>query len=99
MFWLDGEKDFLELLEYLSSWVKTKDGKYEPVDTTNIKSIIVQLFFDGSEDIIKSFKDGVNSGRILMSTYCIGLFDEKRQELYEKNKKIVDDYEKKHNIK
>lgn len=99
MFWLDREKDFFELLEYLSSWVRTKDGEYEPVNTTNIKGIIMQLFFDGSEDIIKSFKDGVNSGRILMSTYCIGLFDDYKKELYEKHKKIVDDYEKKHNIK
>lgn len=85
--------------KYLHSWVCTRTGEYEPMDTRNVRAVLMQLVAGGSKNPIHDFKKGVEEGTILFPTNCVGLLEHYRKELYDKHKENIEEFEKKYNIK
>lgn len=97
---LDKVLEFLEDCEkYLHSWVCTRTGNYEPMDTRKVRDVLMQLVAGGSKNPIRDFKKGVEERTILFPTNCVGLLEDYRKELYEKHRKNVEEFEKKYHIK
>ena len=97
---IDNVVDFIqECVHYLSSWVCTRTGEFEPVDTSRVRDILMQLVAGGSNNPMSDFKEGVEKGKILLATNCICLLDDYRRECYEKCRKNIEEFEKKYNIK
>lgn len=97
---IDNAVDFIqECVQYLRSWVCTRTGDYEPVDTSRLRDTLMQLVAGGSKNPIHDFKEGVEKGKILLATNCICLLDDYRKELYEKSRKNIEEFEKKYHIK
>ena len=97
---IEGVVDFLiECEKYLHSWVCTRTGKYRPIDTRHVRQILMQEVAEGSKNPIRDFKKKVEDGTILFSTFCICLSEKYENELYEKHRQNVEEFEKKYHIK
>ena len=74
-----------DVIDYLHSWLCTRNGKYMPFDKKLVGNMVMKSLAQGNSviDVINSFKNGVKDGTILIGVLCIGLTDEKREELYE----------------
>lgn len=97
---IDKVIDFLsECEKYLHSWACTMTGEYEPLDTRNVREILVCKIADGSKTPIRDFKKGVKDHTISLPICCIDIIEPYRSELYKKHRKNVEEFEKKYNIK
>ena len=97
---MDKVVDFLADCEkYLHSWACTRTGEYKPINTRATKHILGLLVANGSQNPIEDYKKGVEDGTIMLGTYCIGITDERRKQLYEKHRENIEEFEKKYNIK
>ena len=66
--------DFMQECEqYLHSWCCTRMGKYQPIDTQGVRKILMDMVINGSKNPIKEFREGVENGTIILSTFTFGL--------------------------
>jgi hypothetical protein len=100
-----GEKELNKVIEfmqeceqYLHSWCCTRNGKYLPVDTQNVRKVLMNIVANGSKNPIKEFKNGIEDGTIILGTFAFGLPSETKNLLYEKHCENVKKFEKKYKI-
>ena len=94
---LDKAIEFLQECEqYLHSWCCTRNGKYQPVDTRNVRKVLMDMITIGTKSPIKDFKQGVKEGRIIFGTFAVGLPPETKKLLYEKHCENVKNFEEKY---
>ena len=92
--------DFMQECEqYLHSWCCTRTGKYQPIDTQGVRKILMDMVINGSKNPIKEFREGVENGTIILSTFTFGLSTNAKNLLYENHSNNVKKFEKKYNIK
>lgn len=91
--------EFLQECEqYLHSWCCTRNGKYLPVSTQGVQTILMDFVFKGSKNPIQEFKDKVEAGDIVLSTYAFALSEDVREQLYKNHCENVKKFEKKYKI-
>lgn len=91
--------DFLQECEqYLHSWCCTRTGKYVTVDTQGVRKILMNMVASGSKNPIREFKEGVENGTIILSTFAFGLPEEREKLLYENHCKNIKKFEKKYKV-
>lgn len=94
-----------ETVSYLHSWCCTKDGEYKPVAYRSVKMAVISLLSghaladrEESHNILKTFKNGVKNGDIILLTDCFGISSEYKNKLYQQHKQNIKLFEEKYNI-
>lgn len=87
-----------ECEQYLHSWCCTRDGKYFPMNTHDVQTILMDFVFKGSKNPIQEFKDKVEAGDIVLSTYALAFPEDVRKQLYKNHCENVKKFEKKYKI-
>lgn len=70
----------------------------EPYDYQSVHKIFLTLLANGSKDPINDFIDGVEMGKIVVSTFAMGFSKELQKKLYKKHLEITGEFEKKYNL-
>lgn len=92
----------LELLSecaaYLHSWACVREGEYCTKDIKAVTDIFMNLIALKPEDPIRAFKDGVENGSILLTTFQYNIPEDVKKRLYKRHCEIVKEFEKKYKI-
>lgn len=96
---VDEVSEFLsECAAYLHSWACTREGKYCTKDIGAVTEVFMRFIALGAEDPVQAFKDGVENGTILLTTFQYNIPEKVKKRLYERHCEIVKEFEKKMQI-
>jgi len=87
---------FIECERYLHSWLCCRKGHYEPYDYQSVRRAFMNIVAMGSKDPLNEFIDGVEMGKIIISTHAIGLSKDIEKKLYKQHLQITGEFEKKY---
>lgn len=92
-----------DTIHYLHSWVCTREGAYKAIAIDSVKKAFLSLTLGGwstthkvTENPITRFKEGVEDGTIILSTYPFGLPDKRKEELYKAHLERIKEFEAKY---
>lgn len=87
-----------EYYRYLSAWCRTRNNRYETVATENIPEILTDIIKSGNRAPIKTFKERFLIGEISLGIYPVGLSVEYKKDCFDKDMKLIEEFEKTHSI-